>query len=255
MTATDFIGRYNQKIESVSEDRSIGPFAHLCLPPHCRCVVFSSCRSGPPSYLLIAGMSSFLAGLAHPHGSHLPPYSGMLSFLAGLVHPHWCLLPHCRYAVFSCRFGPPSLELPASSLQVCRLFLQVWSTLTGASCLLIAGMASFLLAGLVHPHWSFLPPHCRCVVFSSCRSGTPSLELLYLPPHCRYIIFSSCRSGPPSLELLYLPPHCRYAVFSCRSGPPSVGPPASSFQVPHLFLKGYSLQGMYPPFFFHFNVQ
>ncbi len=68
------------------------------------------------------------------------------------------------------RSGPPSLEPPASSLQVCRLFfLQVWST----SCLLIAGMSSFLLAGLVH----FLPPHCRYVVFSSYRSGPPSLEL------------------------------------------------------------------------------
>ncbi len=29
LTSTDFIERYNRKIESVSEDRSIGPFAHL----------------------------------------------------------------------------------------------------------------------------------------------------------------------------------------------------------------------------------
>ena len=28
---TDCVGRYNRKIESVSEDRTIGPFAHLCL--------------------------------------------------------------------------------------------------------------------------------------------------------------------------------------------------------------------------------
>ena len=32
LASTDCIVRYNRKIESVSEDRSIGPFAHLCLP-------------------------------------------------------------------------------------------------------------------------------------------------------------------------------------------------------------------------------
>jgi hypothetical protein len=31
LTSTDCIVRYNRKIESVSENRSIGPFAHLCL--------------------------------------------------------------------------------------------------------------------------------------------------------------------------------------------------------------------------------
>jgi hypothetical protein len=31
LTSTDCIVRYNRKIESVSEDRSIGPFAHLCI--------------------------------------------------------------------------------------------------------------------------------------------------------------------------------------------------------------------------------
>jgi hypothetical protein len=31
LTSTDCIDQYNWKIESVSEDRSIGPFAHLCL--------------------------------------------------------------------------------------------------------------------------------------------------------------------------------------------------------------------------------
>ena len=31
LASTDCIVRYNRKIESVSEDRSIGPFAHLCL--------------------------------------------------------------------------------------------------------------------------------------------------------------------------------------------------------------------------------
>ncbi len=30
LTSTDCIVRYNRKIESVSENRSIGPFAHLC---------------------------------------------------------------------------------------------------------------------------------------------------------------------------------------------------------------------------------
>ena len=30
LASTDCIVRYNRKIESVSEDRSIGPFAHLC---------------------------------------------------------------------------------------------------------------------------------------------------------------------------------------------------------------------------------
>jgi hypothetical protein len=101
--------------------------------------------------------------------------AGRLSaFLAGLVHPHWSFLPHhCRFVVFSCRSGPPLLELPASSLQVCRLFfLQAWSTLTRAFCLLIAGMSS-LLTGLVHPHWSFPPSHCRYVIFS-CKLGPPS---------------------------------------------------------------------------------
>jgi hypothetical protein len=34
LASTDCIVRYNRKIESVSEDRSIGPFAHLCLDPH-----------------------------------------------------------------------------------------------------------------------------------------------------------------------------------------------------------------------------
>jgi hypothetical protein len=222
------------------------------------------------SCLLIAGMSSFLlAGLVHPHWSVLPPHcryvifscklgppswasclliAGKSSFLAGLVHPHWSFLPpHCRYVVFSSfRFDPPSVVPPASSLQVSRLFLQVWptligascliiagtvrrlsmqvwSTLTGASCVLIAGMSSFLVAGLVHPHWSFLPPYCR------------------------YVDFSSCRSGPPSWGLL--PPHCRYVIFPCTSGPPSQGPPASSLQVRRLFLQGYSLQDSYPPSF------
>ncbi len=33
LTSTDCIDRYNRKIKSVSEDRSIGPFAHLCLYP------------------------------------------------------------------------------------------------------------------------------------------------------------------------------------------------------------------------------
>jgi hypothetical protein len=32
LASTDCIVRYNRKIESVSENRSIGPFAHLCLP-------------------------------------------------------------------------------------------------------------------------------------------------------------------------------------------------------------------------------
>jgi hypothetical protein len=31
LASTDCIVRYNRKIESVSEDRSIGPFAHLCV--------------------------------------------------------------------------------------------------------------------------------------------------------------------------------------------------------------------------------
>ena len=31
LASTDCIVRYNRKIESVSEDRSIGPFAHLCI--------------------------------------------------------------------------------------------------------------------------------------------------------------------------------------------------------------------------------
>ncbi len=31
LASTDCIVRYNRKIESVSENRSIGPFAHLCL--------------------------------------------------------------------------------------------------------------------------------------------------------------------------------------------------------------------------------
>jgi hypothetical protein len=31
LASTDCIVRYNRKIESVSEDRSIGPFAHLWL--------------------------------------------------------------------------------------------------------------------------------------------------------------------------------------------------------------------------------
>jgi len=30
---TDCVDRYNRKIESVLEDRTIGPFAHLCLQP------------------------------------------------------------------------------------------------------------------------------------------------------------------------------------------------------------------------------
>jgi hypothetical protein len=37
LASTDCIVRYNRKIESVSEDRSIGPFAHLCpqlIPKH-----------------------------------------------------------------------------------------------------------------------------------------------------------------------------------------------------------------------------
>ena len=33
LTSTDWIVRYNRKIESVSENRSIGPFAHLCRVP------------------------------------------------------------------------------------------------------------------------------------------------------------------------------------------------------------------------------
>jgi hypothetical protein len=33
LTSTDCIVRYNGKIESVSEDQSIGPFAHLCIWP------------------------------------------------------------------------------------------------------------------------------------------------------------------------------------------------------------------------------
>ena len=32
LASTDCIVRYNRKIESVSEYRSIGPFAHLCIP-------------------------------------------------------------------------------------------------------------------------------------------------------------------------------------------------------------------------------
>ncbi len=194
--------------------------------------------------------------------------AGTSSYLAGLVHPHWSFLPpHCRYVVFSCRSGPPSQELPASSLQVCRLiFLQVWSTLIGASCLLIAGMSSFLLAGLVHPHWSFLPPHCRYVVFSSCRSGPPSVVppasslqvgriffwqvwstltgasclliagmLSYLLPglvHPHWILHLlmagrlSFLAGLVHPHWSFLPPHCRYVVLSsCRSGPPSLEPP------------------------------
>jgi hypothetical protein len=199
LASTDCIVRYNRKIESVSEDRSIGPFAHLCiylslvsLIPY---TIPHSCVLSFPTHYLILVSSLFLhIYLILVSSLFLPIYLILVSSLflhiylitvsSLFLHIYlilvYSLFLHIYLILVSSLFLPiylilvSSLFLPIYLILVSSLFLPIYLSLVS--------LISYTFTSYLCPLFSFTLP-LSCVLSFPTHYLIPVFFFSYTLPH------------------------------------------------------------------------